>query len=178
MLPKVKSWRDTGETLCRKNHQEEAKLWLLHTPSLCIASPLHGKWRNQEGSHATRCQFLLARETQTTRWAKQPAVLPQTTLGQISIAPGQTNPHQWKKEKKNWIINNNKKRHMAKREGHPEPWRGGREIPHGTVNKQAGWRRQELRHPPSNLGAGKLVKVAVWGKHHWRGGKRQFPREL
>jgi hypothetical protein len=26
MLPKVKSWRDTGETLCRKNHQEEAKL--------------------------------------------------------------------------------------------------------------------------------------------------------
>jgi hypothetical protein len=26
MLPKVKSWRDAGDTLYRKNHQEEAKL--------------------------------------------------------------------------------------------------------------------------------------------------------
>jgi hypothetical protein len=26
VLPKVKSWRDARETLCRKNHQEEAKL--------------------------------------------------------------------------------------------------------------------------------------------------------
>jgi hypothetical protein len=50
MLPKVKSWRDAGETLCRKNHQEEAKLQLLHTPRLRIASPLHVKQRNQEGS--------------------------------------------------------------------------------------------------------------------------------
>jgi hypothetical protein len=24
--PKVKSWRDTGDTPCRKNHQETAKL--------------------------------------------------------------------------------------------------------------------------------------------------------
>jgi hypothetical protein len=53
---KVKSWRHVGDTLCRKNHQEEAKLWHLHTTSLCIASPLHIKWRNQEGSCATRRQ--------------------------------------------------------------------------------------------------------------------------
>jgi hypothetical protein len=26
VLPKVKSWRDAGKTLCRKDHQEEAKL--------------------------------------------------------------------------------------------------------------------------------------------------------
>jgi hypothetical protein len=26
VLPKVKSWRDTGDAPCRKNHQEEAKL--------------------------------------------------------------------------------------------------------------------------------------------------------
>jgi hypothetical protein len=26
MLPKVKSWRDTGDTHYRKNHPEEAKL--------------------------------------------------------------------------------------------------------------------------------------------------------
>jgi hypothetical protein len=50
MLPKVKSWRDAGDTPCRKNHQEEAKVRLLHTPSLCITSPLHVKRRNQEVS--------------------------------------------------------------------------------------------------------------------------------
>jgi hypothetical protein len=26
ILPKVKSWRDAGNTPCRKNHREEAKL--------------------------------------------------------------------------------------------------------------------------------------------------------
>jgi hypothetical protein len=26
MPPKVKFWRDTGDTPCRQNHQEEAKL--------------------------------------------------------------------------------------------------------------------------------------------------------
>jgi hypothetical protein len=46
MLPKVKSWRDAGDTPYRKNHQEEAKPQLLHTPSPCIASPLHIKRRN------------------------------------------------------------------------------------------------------------------------------------
>jgi hypothetical protein len=67
MLPEVKSWRDTGDTPYRKNHQEEAKLRLLRIPSLHIAFPLHGKWRNLEGSHATRRQLLLAPEKQTTR---------------------------------------------------------------------------------------------------------------
>jgi hypothetical protein len=54
-FPKVKSWRDTGETPCRKNHPEEAKLQHLHTPS-----PFHVKGRNQEGSLTARCQLLLA----------------------------------------------------------------------------------------------------------------------
>jgi hypothetical protein len=34
MLPKVKSWRDTGETPYRKNHGGEIKLCLLHTTTL------------------------------------------------------------------------------------------------------------------------------------------------
>jgi hypothetical protein len=58
MLPKVNSWRDTGDRPGRKNHQKEAKLQHLHTPSPCTASPHHIKWRNQEGSHAARCQLL------------------------------------------------------------------------------------------------------------------------
>jgi hypothetical protein len=61
------------------------------------------------------------------------------------------------------------------------PWvlkRRGGEIPHGTINKQASWRRQEWHPLPSNLGAGKLVKVAAWWKLHWRGGKGHFPCEL
>jgi hypothetical protein len=58
VLPKVKSWRDAGETPCKKNQQEEAKLLHLHTTSPHTASPLHVKWRNQEGSCATRHQRL------------------------------------------------------------------------------------------------------------------------
>jgi hypothetical protein len=57
VLHKVKSWRDTGETLCRINNQEEAKLQFPHLP---IASPLHIKWRNKEESCTARCQLLLA----------------------------------------------------------------------------------------------------------------------
>jgi hypothetical protein len=68
LLPKVNSWRNAGDTPCRKNHQEEAKLQHLHSPSTCITSPLHVKWRNQEGSCAARCQLLPpAWEKQTTR---------------------------------------------------------------------------------------------------------------
>jgi hypothetical protein len=48
----VKSWRDTGDIPCRQNHQEEAKLWPLHISSWCRTSPLHVKWRNQEGPWA------------------------------------------------------------------------------------------------------------------------------
>jgi hypothetical protein len=55
-------------------------------------------------------------------------------------------------------------------------WGGA--LPHETVNKQADWRRQESWHPPSNLGAGKLVKMVVGGKLHRRRGKGHFPREL
>jgi hypothetical protein len=57
VLHKVKSWRDAGETLCRINNQEEAKLQFPHLP---IASPLHIKWRNKEESCTARCQLLLA----------------------------------------------------------------------------------------------------------------------
>jgi hypothetical protein len=58
-------------------------------------------WGNQEGSCATRCQVLLAQEKQTTRWAKWHVVLPQTTLGQISIAPWTDWPPTQGKRKKN-----------------------------------------------------------------------------
>jgi hypothetical protein len=37
---------------------------------------------------------------------------------------------------------------------------------------------QKWRHMPRNLGAGKLVKVVVGGKLHWRRGKTHFPCEL
>jgi hypothetical protein len=58
MLPEVNSWRDAGDTPGRKNHQEEAKLRHLHTPSPHVASLCHVKQRNQEGSHAARRQLL------------------------------------------------------------------------------------------------------------------------
>jgi hypothetical protein len=62
MLPKMKSWREAGDMPCRKNHHKEEKLQHLHTPSPCIASPLHVKWRNQVGSHDTRRQLLTCLE--------------------------------------------------------------------------------------------------------------------
>jgi hypothetical protein len=58
VLPKVNSWGDAGETPGRKNHQEEAKLQHLHTPSLHTAFPLQVKWRNQEGPYTARSQLL------------------------------------------------------------------------------------------------------------------------
>jgi hypothetical protein len=49
----VKSWRDSGDTHCRQNYREEAKLWPLLTSSQCRESPLHVERRNQEGPWAT-----------------------------------------------------------------------------------------------------------------------------
>jgi hypothetical protein len=98
--PKVKSWRDAGDTHYRKNHREEAKLWLLHTPSPRIASPLHVKQRNQKGScAATRCQCPegLGRHRPQGEPYKWNVVLPQKTLGQISIAPWTDRPPSRKK---------------------------------------------------------------------------------
>jgi hypothetical protein len=142
MLPKIESWRDTEDTHYRKNHQEEAKLWLLNTPTPCRTSPLYVKQRNR------RAPTPLQDTSAPTAWEDtNDKVLPKTTLGQISLAPW-TDPNAQKKEKlnkKQW-----QKRHVAKREGHPEHWRGGGAIPHGTVNKQASWRRQEKQHTPSN----------------------------
>jgi hypothetical protein len=80
VLPKVKSRRDAGDMPGRKNHEEEAKLWLLHTPRPRIVFPLHIKWRNKEGSCATRRQLpnCLGR-------CRPPGELSSTW--QISIAP-------------------------------------------------------------------------------------------
>jgi hypothetical protein len=149
MLPKLKSWRDTGDTPYRKNHWEEAKLWLLHTPSPRIAFPLHVKQRNQEGSRTTRRQGpdCLKRhrpqgKLSSTQYSHR------QSWARSAQPPGQTNPHPGIKEK----LNNKQqqKRHVAKRVGCPECQRGRGAILHGTVNKQAGQRRQERRHPPSN----------------------------
>jgi hypothetical protein len=52
---------------------------------------------------------------------------------------------------------------------------GGGAIPHRTVNKQAGLRRQEWRTLPSNLGAGKLVTVTVLRRVPLESGKGAFP---
>jgi hypothetical protein len=50
---------------------------------------------------------------------------------------------------------------------------GGGEVPH---NKLAGEGRSGAH--AQQPGAGKLVKVAVGGKLHRRGGKTHFPHEL
>jgi hypothetical protein len=58
-----------------------------------------------------------------------------------------------------------KKRHVAKRAGCPELQRVGEAHSHMlTVNKQAGWRRQEWHPCPATLQQGKLVTVAVMWK--------------
>jgi hypothetical protein len=144
VLPKVKSWRDAGKTLCRKDHQEEAKLWHLHTPSPCIASPLHVKWRNKEGSHTARCQLLPVQEKHTTRWAKWHVVLPQTTLGQISIDPWTDwPPPREKREKNKWNKQQQQQKTHSKEGG--VPWalkRGeGQSLIELYINKP-GQRRQ------------------------------------
>jgi hypothetical protein len=65
--------------------------------------------------------------------------------------------------------------------GHPEQQRGGRGIPPGTVNKQAGpgWRGSggsgvRTQQP----GVGKTVRVAEGGIPTGQGRKTHFPREL
>jgi hypothetical protein len=73
-------------------------------------------------------------------------VLPQTTLGQISIVPRQTDPHPRKKEEKKLNNKQQQKRQIAKRAGCPECRRGVR----GNPSQQVGWRRQERQHMPSN----------------------------
>jgi hypothetical protein len=72
-------------------------------------------------------------------------VLPQTTLGQISIAPWTDQPPtQGKKGKK--LSNNNNKKDYQRGWGvlSAEEWEKG------NPSQQAGWRRQEWRHMPSN----------------------------
>jgi hypothetical protein len=51
----------------------------------------------------------------------------------------------------------------------------GGSIPLGTLNKQAGRRRQEWFPLPSNLGAGKLVTVAVMRKATLERGEGALP---
>jgi hypothetical protein len=73
MPPKVKSWREAGDTPYRKKHREEAK-----------ASPLHIKRRNQEGSCAARCQRPDSLGRHRPEGELSDVVLPQTTQGQIA----------------------------------------------------------------------------------------------
>jgi hypothetical protein len=58
VLPKIKSWRDAGDTPYRKNHREEAKLGLLlHTPSPRIAktkTKLNNKQQQQKKRHIAK----------------------------------------------------------------------------------------------------------------------------
>jgi hypothetical protein len=99
--------------------------------------------------HQTPAPWPLGK-MQTTRWAKQHRVLPQTTLGQISIASCTDWPPPGEKRKKN--LNNKEqqqKRHIAKR-GRPDAEGGGGAIHPRTVNKQATRRRPEWRHLNSN----------------------------
>jgi hypothetical protein len=55
---------------------------------------------------------------------------------------------------------------------------GGRGILPRTVNKQAGPEKAGVAAHTQQPGVGKLVKVAVGGKLHRRGGKAHFPHEL
>jgi hypothetical protein len=127
-------WRNT----LQENHQEEAKLQHLHIPHPHITSPLHIKWRNQEGSRAAHYQLLPAQEKQTTRWAKQHAVLPQTTLGQISIAPWTDWPPPMEKREKNKLNNKQHQKKMRSKEGGVH-WalKGGRG--NSSQNSRKGW---------------------------------------
>jgi hypothetical protein len=75
-----------------------------------------------------------------TRWAKWYAVHPQTTLGQISIAPWKEQPPP-REKKRNWIISNNSKKDMQQRGQGTLSSERGRGSP-----SQAGWRRQEQQH--------------------------------
>jgi hypothetical protein len=105
-------------------------------------------------------------------------VLPQTSLGQSSIAPWTST--RGKKEKLT-ISNKNNKDTREREWGalRTEDW--GKGILPGTVNKQAGWAREALTGVgvcTQQPGMRKLVRVAEGGKLHRRGGKTHFPCEL
>jgi hypothetical protein len=51
-------------------------------------------------------------------------------------------------------------------------------MPYRTVNKQAGPEKAGMAAHAQQPEAGKLVKVAVGGKLHRRGGKPHIPCEL
>jgi hypothetical protein len=63
------------------------------------------------------------------------------------------------------------KRHVAKRVQRPELRSGG------EGKSLTSWREGAVAHTQQS-GVGKLVKVAVGGKLHKRGGKTHFPPEL
>jgi hypothetical protein len=72
-------------------------------------------------------------------------------------------------------MNNNSKRHVAKRVECPECQSGGGAIPHRTLNKQAGQRRQEWQPTPSKFGVGKLITVVVMKKAPLESGEGAHP---
>jgi hypothetical protein len=96
------------------------------------------------------------------------------SLGQIRIAPWTD----WspKKNTNNKEADEKKKRHVAKRVGHPELWREGEgHSLTGTVNKQACQRRQEWHTHPATLKRGKLATVAVMRKAPPERGEEHSP---
>jgi hypothetical protein len=108
------------------------------------------------------------------------AILPQTSLGQSSIAPGQTDLHTGKKEKLK-ISNKNIKDMRERGWGTLSTGDWGKGILPGTVNKQARWAGEALAGAGARAqqtGGGKLMRVADGGKLHRRGGKTHFPHEL
>jgi hypothetical protein len=96
------------------------------------------------------------------------AVLPQTTLGQISIAPWTDRPPA--REKRETVISNKNKKDMWERGWgalSAEDW--GKGVLPRTVNKQAG--QVGAGACAQQPGAGKLVRVVEGGKLHRRGGR-------
>jgi hypothetical protein len=149
MPPKVKSWRDAWDTLFRQGHRENFDP---STPPACaehLQFTLNGETRRAPGLPVTQPRWL---GKTRTRWAKQYMVLPQTTLGQISIAPW-TDQHLIQEKKRNWVISNKDNKETLQR-----GWcalsaeERGRGIPPRTVNKQAGLgqRGQGQRHVHNN----------------------------
>jgi hypothetical protein len=88
-------WRHTLQA----KPPRRGKTLTLHTSSQCRASPIHVKQRNQEGYQASSCPHPDGLGRLRQGELSGTMVLPQTTLGQSSIAPWTDQPPPGKKEK-------------------------------------------------------------------------------
>jgi hypothetical protein len=151
----MKSWRDTGDTPCRQNHQEDAKLWPLHTSSWCRASPIHinGETTRVPGPPVTRTQMtwedadkvsLAVCGTPTDK----PGPDQNSPVDRPTSTPG---------KKRNWVISNkNNKDTWERGLGTLSTKDWGKGILPETVNKQA---RQAGEAP---VGAGCTPSNQEW----------------